>query len=91
VKAAVAIALIAALVVLVLVVAVALLRSRRRARAPWALREESEGDALRVFAARPGAQPLLVASVPFGDEDFESRLHEARAEGRARVAALNSR
>jgi hypothetical protein len=90
VKAAVAILVIAALALLVLVAAVSLVQRRLRARAPWALREESDGDALRVLAVKPGAQPLLVASVPFGGDDFDSRLYEARSEGRDKVRALNS-
>ena len=89
-KTLLALLLISIVVMIVLVAVFTAISNRREARAPWALREESDGEALRVLAVRPGQEPLEVARVPFSAEDFDSRLHEARAEGRARVAALNS-
>ena len=86
-----------ALIRLALLVAVAvwisasLLRNWRAKRAPWALREESDGDAMKVLAVKPGQAPLLVARVPFDAEDFDGQLFEARSEGRARVSALNQK
>jgi hypothetical protein len=91
VKAVVALAIIAVVVVLALVLIVSLVRARRSARAPWALREESDGEAMAVLAVKPGQAPLLVERVPFDVEDFDSRLFEARSEGRARVSALNQK
>ena len=88
-RAVVAILLIAALVIAALVVAVMLLRSWRRRRAPWELREESDGETLAVLAVRAGQKTLEVGRVPFGAADFDSRLYEARAEGREKVQALN--
>ena len=90
-RAAVALALIAIVVVAVVVLVVSLVASRRAARAPWALREESDGDAMKVLAVKPGQEPLLVARVPFDVEDFDGQLFEARSEGRARVGALNQK
>jgi hypothetical protein len=89
-KAAVALLLIAVVVALVVVMLVSLVASRRAARAPWALREVSDGSAMQVLAVKPGQEPLLVARVPFDAEDFDGQLFEARSEGRARVRALNS-
>ena len=90
-KAVEALLILAVLVALVVWFGVSLVGGARSKRAPWALREESDGDAMRVLAVKPGQQPLLVSRVPFDAEDFDSALHEARAEGRARVGALNSR
>jgi hypothetical protein len=86
-RAVVALFIIALLIVLL----IALLVSWGAARRPWDLREESDGEAMRVLAVRPGQAPLEVARVPFADEDFDSRLFEARSEGRARVRALNQK
>jgi hypothetical protein len=90
-RAVVALLLIAIVVMIVLVAVFLAISRRREARAPWALREESDGEAMRVLAVRPGQEPLEVARVPFSGEDFDSRLFEARSEGRARISALNQK
>jgi hypothetical protein len=77
-----------ALIALVVVWAAGALLARPR---PWALREQSDGEAVTVLAVKAGQRPLVVARVAFGVEDFEGRLYEARAEGRAKVAALNQK
>jgi hypothetical protein len=82
-----------ALIVLAIWLASTALRgaSGRRARhSPWQLAERSESERLVIYAERPGEQPLLVAAVPFGAEDFGMRVEEARAEGAEKLAALNS-
>jgi hypothetical protein len=82
------------LLVVALVVAVAgwLRRAaaERQASAPWRLEEISDGELVSVRAVRPGHEPLLVGAVPFAAADFESRIEEVRAEGRYKLAALNS-
>jgi hypothetical protein len=79
------------LIVVVVVVLLVLAAARRRATAgPWQLEERSEGGRVLVRAVRPGSAPLEVGAVPFGDEDFELRIEEVRAEGRHKLAALNS-
>jgi hypothetical protein len=90
-RAIVALLLIAIVIMIVLVAIFLAIARRREARAPWDLREESDGEAMRVLAVRPGQEPLEVARVPFADADFDSRLFEARSEGRARVSALNQK
>lgn len=90
-RATVALVLIAAIVVVAIVVAVTLVRGARARRAPWTLREESDGEALALLAVRPGQKPLVVGRVPFGAADFDSQLYEARAEGRDKVQALNQK
>ena len=90
-RAAFVLAVLAVVVVLVVALIVSLVAARRAARAPWALREESDGDAMKVLAVKPGQAPLLVARVPFDVEDFDGQLFEARSEGRARVSALNQK
>ena len=90
--------LIEALFVLALVVAAGWLAftafrgaSGRRARhSRWQLAERSDGEQLVIYAERPAQEPLLVAAVPFGAQDFGSRVEEARAAGAEKVAALNS-
>ena len=89
--AAVALLAIAVLVVVVLVVAFAMLSTQRARSAPWALREQSDGEALTVLAVKPGQKPLVVGRIPFGAADFDSQLYEARAEGRDKVQALNQK
>ena len=89
-RAAFVLAVLAVILVLIVVLIVSLVAARRAARAPWALREESDGDAMKVLAVKPGQAPLLVARVPFDSEDFDGQLFEARSEGRARVSALES-
>jgi hypothetical protein len=89
VKTAVAILVIALLVALVLYAVVSTIRRRREARAPWRMVEDSDGEAIQVFAARPGQERLLIGSVPFAAPDFDSRLYELRAEGRQKLLALN--
>ena len=87
------------LVVLVLVAVIwfttrwVLDQGRRRAHRTgrWELDETSDGELLLVHAVHPTEQPLLVGSVPFASPDFEMRLEEVRAEGRYKLAALNSR
>jgi hypothetical protein len=90
-RALVTLLLIAIVVMIVLVAIFLAIDRRRNARAPWELREESDGEAMRVLAVRSGQAPLEVARVPFSDEDFDSRLFEARAEGKARISALNQK
>lgn len=67
------------------------LRRWRRGHAPWAMIERSDGELVEVFAAKPGDDDLLIGAAPFGADDFDSRLYELRAEGRAKVYALNQR
>jgi hypothetical protein len=90
-RAAFVLAVLAVVIVLIVVLIVSLVAARRAARAPWTLREESVGGAMRVLAVKAGQEPLEVARVPFDVEDFDSRLFEARSEGRARVSALNQK
>ena len=90
-RAAFVLAVLAVILVLIVVLVVSLVAARRATRSPWALREESEGDAMKVMAVKPGQAPLLVARVPFDSEDFDGQLFEARSEGRARVSALNQK
>ena len=69
---------------------VTLVNRRREARAPWRMVEDSDGEAIQVFAARPGQERLLIGYVPFAAPDFDSRLYELRAEGREKLAAHNA-
>lgn len=61
-----------------------------RRRRPWSLIEESDGQEVNLYAARPGCDRLPVASVPFTADDFDSRIYEARAGAREKLYALNS-
>lgn len=58
-------------------------------RAPWVLDEESDGELVNVYAIKPGEERLLIGAAPFSSDDFDARLYELRAEGRAKVYALN--
>jgi hypothetical protein len=78
------------LLVVALVLAARAMARRRRTGGEWELEEVSDGELVTVRAVRPGDQPLLVGAVPFASADFESRLEELRAEGRHKLAALNS-
>jgi hypothetical protein len=78
------------LVVVAVVFAVAAWLGRRRRGGRWELDERSDGGRVAVHAVRPGEAPLLVGAVPFADPDFDMRIEEVRAEGRYKVAALNS-
>jgi hypothetical protein len=89
VKTAVAILVIALLLALAVYAVVTVVRRRREAGAPWRMVEDSDGEAISVFAARPGQERLLIGYVPFGAPDFDSRLYELRAEGREKLVALN--
>jgi hypothetical protein len=51
--------------------------------------ETSKEEYVLVEAVR-GEQRQLVASVPFNDPDFDSKLWEARADGREKVHVLNN-
>jgi hypothetical protein len=82
--------LLVVLVVVALVLAARAIARRGRDGQPWALEEVSDGELVTVRAVRPGNEPLLVGAVPFASADFESRLEELRAEGRYKLAALNS-
>ena len=53
-RALVALLLIAIVIMIVLVAIFLAIDRRRAARAPWALREESDGEAMHVLAVRPG-------------------------------------
>jgi hypothetical protein len=89
VKTAVAILVIALLLALAVYALVMLVRRRREAGAPWRMVEDSDGEAISVFAARPGQERLLIGYVPFAAQDFDSRLYELRAQGREKLVALN--
>jgi hypothetical protein len=91
VKTVVALVLLLALVVLVLTAVVMLVQRRREARAPWRMVEDAAGETIEVYAVRHGHERLLIGSVPFADEDFDSRLYELRAAGRQKLLALNER
>lgn len=92
-KAVAAALLLAALLVAVLIIVGLLLRAAvrrwRAGHACWEMDEESDGEAVKVLAIKQGEQPLQIGYVPFGSPEFDSRLYEARAEGRAKVYALN--
>jgi hypothetical protein len=89
VKAVEAILVIALLILLVVYATLTVLNRRREARAPWRMVEDSDGEAIQLFAARPGQERLLIGYVPFAAPDFDSRLYELRAEGRQKLLALN--
>lgn len=73
-----------------------------RRRKPWTLVEEStagafkrlggvpSGQSVELYAQRPGCERLLVSSVSFAADDFDSQIYEARAQARMKVYALNS-
>ncbi len=62
-----------------------------RARSgPWRLEERSDGELITLRAVRPGDEPLLLGSAPIGAQDFDDKLHMARAEAREKIAALNA-
>jgi hypothetical protein len=63
---------------------------RRPPDPPGGRREPPDGEAIQVFAARPGQERLLIGYVPFAAPDFDSRLYELRAEGRQKLLALNA-
>lgn len=65
------------------------IRRWREKRAPWVMVEDSDGEAVKVLAEKPGDERLLIGYVPFGAADFDARLYEVRAEGREKVYALN--
>jgi hypothetical protein len=82
------------IVVLVLAVAVIVTKSmgeRRDRRRGWALEERSDGGRVSVYASKPGAEELLLGSVPLSEPDFDIRLYELRAEADERVRVLNDR
>jgi len=89
VKTAVAILVIALLLALAMYAVVTMVRRRRDAGAPWRMVEDSDGEAISVFAARPGQERLLIGYIPFAAQDFDSRLYELRAQGREKLLALN--
>lgn len=89
-KTGVAILLLVALCTLAVYCVFAACRWLWRRRRPWSLVEEPEGEVVALYAARPGSARLLVASVPFAAEDFDSHVYEARAEARAKLYALNA-
>lgn len=92
------------LAVLVLLALVAMLlyygitgrtRVRRPAQASrWEVHTESDGGVTTVVVRRtfassePGRQ--VVAEIPDDDPDWETRYHDAMAQARSRVAALES-
>jgi hypothetical protein len=82
--------------VLLLIVAFVLaiaawVRRHRQSPARWELREYSDDDSARLYAACEGEPPLLIETVPLAGKGFEERLDEARAEARGKVIALNAR
>jgi hypothetical protein len=88
-----AIVVLAVLAAVVVVVGGSLLRAAARRwrahHASWEMDEHSDGEAVKVLAVKAGEEPMLIGYVPFGSADFDSRLYEARAQGRAKVYALN--
>ena len=64
---------------------------RLTAPSGWRLEERSEGECVRLLATRAGNEPLELARVAVGDEDFDGRLYEARSEARLKVRALNDK
>lgn len=87
---AILIALIAILVMLILRPIAGAIKSRRDAKCPWELEEESTGEAVEIYAAKPGEKPLLIGYARFSDPQFDSKLYELRSEGKERIYALNS-
>ena len=82
--------LIVVLLVVAVVLAVAAWLGRRRRAGRWELDEHSDGTQVVVEAVHAAQAPLLVGAVAFADPDFDMRIEEVRAEGRYKVAALNS-
>ncbi|HEX8855903.1 MAG TPA: hypothetical protein VF752_09900 [Thermoleophilaceae bacterium] len=88
---ALAVVLVLLLVVAFVLAIVAWVRRHRQSPARWKLREHSNGDSVRLYAACEGEPPLLIETVPLGGEGFKERLYQARAEARGKVIALNAR
>ncbi|WP_205697676.1 hypothetical protein [Conexibacter sp. SYSU D00693] len=81
-------------VLLALVVVVlrlrAMLRARTDERAPWQVREVTNGNQLELWLVRGAGERMLFAGLPLQAPDFDDRLHEARAEADVRRAALQA-
>jgi hypothetical protein len=86
----VAILLLVAVVVAVLYGAFVAGRWLWRRQRPWGLVEEADGQNVKLYAFRADAPRLLVQSLDFGAEDFDSLIYEARAQAKAKVYALNA-
>jgi hypothetical protein len=89
VKAVEAFVLLAVLALIVVLLLRAGVRRWRDSRAPWELDEHSDGERVCIYASRPGEDRLLIGAAPFKAQDFDCQLYEIRAEGRAKVYALN--
>jgi hypothetical protein len=71
--------------------ALALAGRRRRSRDErWHVRLRSVEGCTAVEIVRPGERPLRVALLDPADEEFSSRLEDARATAMDRAVALNS-
>jgi hypothetical protein len=78
-------------VLAVIAAAVAVVSKRRRAAYDrWRVRIRAIQGGTAVEIVRPGNQPLRVALLDPADEEFSTRLEEARAAAMERAIALNS-
>jgi hypothetical protein len=80
------------LVLLSVIVAIVWTLSRRRRAAydRWRVRIRAIQGGTAVEIVRPGDQPMRVALLDPADEEFSTRLEEARAAAMERAIALNS-
>jgi hypothetical protein len=83
------------LLVLVLLAAIAgvllaLSRRRRVAYDRWRVRVRAIQGGTAVEIVRPGDRPMRVALLDPADEEFSTKLEEARAAAMERAVALNS-
>lgn len=67
---------------------------RKRRRGRWIVDEESDGEFLNLYTVRnlhtSYEERALVAGVPHGASDFDTRLYEARNQAFERATALNT-
>jgi hypothetical protein len=83
------------LLVIVLLAAIAAIvltfsRRRRAAYDRWRVRIRAIQGGTAVEIVRPGDQPMRVALLDPADDEFSTRLEEARAAAMERAIALNS-
>lgn len=63
--------------------------SFRRANRPWVVHTSSAGNRVIIRLTKPGEDPILVAEVRAGDDDFEGSLFAAEAKAESMAMAMN--
>lgn len=78
------------IVALTVVWAVRVYNVHRAKKAPWRVTEKTKGKGVYLYLTKLGEQPIEVARVDIGDDDYENTYTEAVFAAESKAASMNA-